>query len=91
MVSVALLNTNLAQCCTAGHVLSMTQVGVSPVPVLLESSLPPLRVGTSIHPSLVCIRFGDLGGGLGSTYLTFTDRSVLLILPFPGGLPIQGL
>lgn len=61
---------------------------VSPVPVLLESSLPPLRVGTSVCPSLVCIRFGDPGGGLGSTYLTFTDRSVLLILPFSGVLPI---
>ena len=91
MVSVALLNTNLAQCCTAGRVLSMTRFGISPVPLLLESSLPPLRVGTSIHPSLVCISFGGLGGGFGSTYLTLTDRRVLLIFPFPGGLPIQGL
>lgn len=54
MVSVALLNTNLAQCCTAGRVLSMTRFGISPVPLLLESSLPPLRVGTSIHP-LPCL------------------------------------
>lgn len=40
--------------------LSLT-FGISPVPLLLESSLPPLRVGTSIHPSLVCISFGGLG------------------------------
>lgn len=39
------------------------------------SSLPPLRVGTSIRPALVCSRLGD-PGGLGSSYLTFRDRNI---------------
>lgn len=39
------------------------------------SSLPPLRVGTSVCPALVCIRLGN-PGGLGSSYLTFGDRNV---------------
>lgn len=38
---MALRSTSLAQCHTAGHGLSMTQAGVSPVPVLLGAPLPP--------------------------------------------------
>lgn len=76
---MALLNTSLAQSRTAGHELSIQ---------CFSSSLPPLRVGTSIRLSLVGVRSGEPGGGVGNTSLTFTDRSVLLILPFPGVLPI---
>lgn len=79
MVSVALLNTNLAQSRSRPRAFH---------PVLLASSLPPLRVGVSIRPSLVGVRSGKPGGGMGSTSLTFTDWSVLLILPFPGVLPV---
>lgn len=37
--------------------------------------MPPLCVGTSIRPALVCSRLGD-PGGLGSFYLTFRDRNI---------------
>lgn len=81
MVSAALFGTNLAQCHSVswlpGRVFSVTQVSMSPVPLFPElSSSPPLRVGTSIHPALVCISLGN-PGGLGSSYLTFRDRNIL--------------
>lgn len=69
--------TNLAQCHTVsiswhpGQVLSITPVSMS--------LLPSLSVGTNVHPALVCIRLGN-PGGLGSTYLTYRNRNVLLII-----------
>lgn len=51
MVPASPFNTNLAQRHIASHVLSETQVAVSPAAVLLEFSLPPLRVGTSVRPT----------------------------------------
>lgn len=80
MVTAALFGTSLAQCHSVswlpGRIFSITQVSMSPVPVCPElSSLPPLRVGTSVRPALVCIRL-DNPGSLGSSYLTFGDRNV---------------
>lgn len=69
-----------------GQILTVTQVGVS-CSCAESSSLPPLSVGTSARPALVCIRLGNPGGS-GSTYLTFRDRNVLLVFPFSGVLPI---
>lgn len=43
------------------------------------SSLPSLSMGISVHPALVCIRFGS-EEAWGAPYLSFRDRNLLLIL-----------
>ena len=59
--------------------LSITQVAVPPGPVLPESlSLPPLGMGTSVHPPLVCARLGSPGGRGSATLLSQTGMFALV-------------